>query len=120
MSERVFSYDDTFAAMCLIEEVIDPNLGDAGAPWEAYRETWGINGLRDVIINQLANACDQAWNKAQAAQEADPELPDIGSFDYEFVPRWIRLNVDWSDLNNGPRVRGAHVGYQHGEIGRAT
>lgn len=118
MSERVYSYDATFAAMCMMEEIADPQLKDAPTPWDAYREQWGVNGLRDKIIVNLAQPCDDAWQRAYSRYEQatdsfpglDKEFPgmpdDPGSFDYEFVPFWMRTCVDWTDLENGPRVRG--------------
>lgn len=140
MAERVFSYDEVFAAMCIMEEIADPQLKDAPTPWQDYRDMWGIGGLRDAVISKLAHACDQAWDRAKERYEtkftnwgarreaarlrnehtgaweptpewlqANPEPTDPGSFDYEFVPMWIRLCVDWSDLNEGPRVKGTTV-----------
>lgn len=126
-AKRVFSYDDMFAAMCIMEEIADTNMPDASQPWEPHRQMWGIGGLRDFVIDQLATACDKAWDRAQErydeasnthtdACEAGGgtgictctarETPDPGSFDYEFVPFWLRECVDWSDTNSPPRVRG--------------
>lgn len=121
-----FSYDHMFAAMCIMEEIADPQMSDAGTPWQEFRDTHGINHIRNEVIETLAVACDAAWQRAYARHEeafkqwesatehgkyesgAVPGDPpnDPGSFDYEFVPFWLRECVDWSDLTVGPRVRG--------------
>lgn len=123
-----FSYDDMFAAMCIMEEIADPQMSDAGTPWAEYRERVGTNELRGVIIDRLAGPCDAAWDRAQKRYEEHLDshtddceasggtgvctceasrAQDPGSFDYEFVPFWLRECVDWSDLTAGPRVRGS-------------
>ena len=115
-----FTYDDMYAAMSIIEEIIRPVLADAGAPWTQFREAHGIGAVRDVVIEMLAGSCDRAWTKAYAAYESAceeysialaesgdgtttvQEPRDPGSFDYGFVPFWLRQCVDWSEC--GPRV----------------
>ncbi len=124
------------AALCIIEEIVDSNLPDAPVPWQEYRDTHGIAGLRYVVLQTLAQACSDAWKRAEKryekqyaawqahmphfamthkdwrrAWDANPvKAPeDLGSFDYEFVPVWLRECVDWSDLENGPRVRGVPI-----------
>jgi hypothetical protein len=103
MAERIWNFDEAFAAMCIMEEVAQSVMPDADQPWEDYRSQVGINQLRDDILTLLAHECDQAWSRTQARYEANPQLDDPGSFDYEFVPTWLRLHVEWT--NNGPRVR---------------
>lgn len=126
---KVYSYNHVHTCMCIIEEMVEPNL--AGEPWKDYRDQWGVNGLRDVVIEKLAHACNTAWLDAYARYEqedsdwrelkrlhapvkieayrtwekANPQPKDPGSFDYEFVPFWLRTCVDWSGAH--PRVRGA-------------
>jgi len=56
-----FTYDDMYAAMSIIEEIIRPVLADAGAPWTQFREAHGIGAVRDVVIEMLAGSCDRAW-----------------------------------------------------------
>lgn len=111
---KTFTYDQVYAAMCIMEEIADPTLSDAGEPWEAFREAHGIHQLRDEVIHKLATPCDADWERTYKAYEAscndDADARDPGSFDYEFVPAWLRLKVDWSDVANGPRVRGSANG----------
>lgn len=135
MGERIYSYNEMFAAMCIMEEIRTTSLPDASQPWEAFWDAQGINHLRHVVIERLALECDQAWHRANDLHEAawaqwdservvqqqlelpgaphdrrwlvhnpPPEYP--GAFDYDFVPTWLRLRVDWSDPVGGPRVRG--------------
>lgn len=108
MSERIWDFDGVFAAMCIIEEIADPVLRDAGSPWAETREQNGINQLRHWIIENLAEPCNAAWERAYKLYEDDEtdKVPDPGGFDYDFVPVWLRTAVDWSDPHNGPRVRG--------------
>ena len=130
-TDNRFSYDHIFAAMCIMEEIADPQLHEAGQPWVAYREQVGTNQLRDDIIERLAGPCDAAWGRASARYDQDDvahtdtceagggtgictcgasRAADPGSFDYEFVPFWLRECVDWSNLETGPRVRGSSHG----------
>jgi len=106
MAERAFTYDHVDAAMCIWEEMTNPKLKEADQPWTAHREKWGAAGLRDVVITKLAWPCHEAWERAMARYEGndDPNDTDPGSFDWEFVPLWIRQCVDWSGEH--PRVRG--------------
>lgn len=109
MAERAYTYDHIDAAMCIWEEITNPSLAEAEQPWNDYREKWGTAGLRDCVITKLAWPCHEAWERAQhryeaAMQATGEEVPDPGSFDWEFVPLWIRECVDWSGEH--PRVRG--------------
>jgi hypothetical protein len=113
-STLVYGYEHVHACMCIIEEIVAPNL--AGEPWKPYRDQWGIEGLRDCVIDKLAGACDEAWRRADErysvaydAWVARGRLPedkpdDPGSFDYGFVPFWLRECVDWS--GDHPRIKG--------------
>jgi hypothetical protein len=124
---RTYSYDEMHAALCIFEEMVSPNLADAGNPWEDFRRQHGVNALRDLVINDLATPCNEAWDRAykryEAADEAwvterakeqaiekwrfweknNPRPTEPGSFDYEFVPVWIRECVDWSLSQPQPR-----------------
>lgn len=88
MAERVFSHDEAFAAMCIMEEIVTPNL--AGTPWQDYREQWGINQLRDDILTKLAHACDQKWSEVSSKYEAD--------------------YLEWSRRYDAARLRDEHTG----------
>ncbi len=115
MAERVYSHDEVMAAMCIWEEMSQPKLPDAPQPWTDYSGKWGVYGLRDVVIEKLAGACDAAWTRArhrheaayQATGEGPETAPDPGSFDWDFVPLWIRECVDWSGEH--PRVKGSQA-----------
>ena len=106
--ELRYSYNDVFAAMCIMEEIASPVSDGGGTPWEPYREQVGTNQLREDIM-QLVRPLTADWERAYAAYEADEtgRLKDPGPFDYEFVPVWLRLKVDWTDLQYGPRVKGS-------------
>lgn len=122
MSERVFDYDTAFAAMCIMEEIADSAMPDAPQPWQDFRDQNGVMALRDVVLTKLAMECNDAWERAYSRYEeavaAAPTLEDgrqildPGDFDYIFVPTWLRLNVDWSDFINGPRVLGTTMSEQ--------
>lgn len=124
MSERIYSFDAVFSAMCIMEEIASPTM--VNRPWEDLRSDFGVTQLRVWIIKDLAEACDDAWDRSferyqveygiwnqrrlehEVACEPffDDAPDDTGSFDYEFVPFWLRECVDWSS-NAGPRVRGS-------------
>lgn len=120
--EKRFTYDHMYAAVCIMEELVDP-VSDSTKPWQAYRDAHGVSELRDVVIEHLADAADKAWDQAQKLHTAAydewiaecervkqvggdiPECPvEPGSFDYEFIPFWLRACIDWSDTQLGPRV----------------
>ena len=125
MSQRVYSFDETYAAMCIWEEMCTPTLSDAGMPWQDLIEGSGTGQMRHWIIEDLANACDTAWDRASQLREAEfsawmvrkqehevrgepfeePRPNDPGSFDWDFVPVWLRTAVDWS--GDAPRVLGS-------------
>ncbi len=109
---QLYDIDHVHAAMCIMEEIADPNLPDAGVPWQDFREAAGINCLREIIVTTLAGPCNADWERAYTAYMEDETgaLLNPGSFEYDSVPTWLRLKVDWSDVGNGPRVRGAADG----------
>lgn len=115
-----FSYDEVFAAVCIFEEMIEPQQPDAPRPWEQFREDHGVNELRDVIIENLAGPCNAAWERAFARYDAawpawnskhpdDPtrgdEPVDPGPFDWSFVPIWLRHCVDWDYVDEDGLAR---------------
>lgn len=116
MAERVYTYDHVDAALCIWEEIVSPMLEDAPQPWTSFREEWGTASLRHVVVTELAWPCHEAWERAwrrhedamQATGEGPEAAPDPGSFDWEFVPFWIRECIDWSGEH--PRVRGRPAG----------
>ena len=76
-----------------------------------------------VVRHTLAHAADQAWTQAndlyerafaqwqldcERIKQVGGDLPgqpvEPGSFDYEFLPFWLRACVDWSDISD-VRVR---------------
>ena len=145
-----YSRDEMYSAMCIWEEICNPQLD--GKPWEEALNHFGYGEMRTMVINHLAGPCNKAWERAneehdrlwleysqkredawrsrpsaalssdpssaqptsseweafrvQYAKDHEPEPIDPGSFDWEFVPFWLRTCVDWSDLDK-PRVRGA-------------
>jgi hypothetical protein len=96
----VYSHDVTFAAMCIMEEMISSVIPDAPQPWRTYWDQVGVNEMREVAI-ELAPHADAAWERARDRAEAayaDPnatEIGDPGSFDYDFIPVWLRHCVTW-------------------------
>ncbi len=116
-NQGTVKHDDALAAVCIIEEMLDPigQLPDAPKPWDDWRDQVGIGELREFVLSTLAPAANAAWEKAYAAYEhqcaearvkGQPEPVEPGSFDYDFIPSWIRVAVDWSDVRAGPRVLG--------------
>lgn len=123
---KTFSYDEAYAAMCMWEEINAPALISAPRPWNAMREEIGTADLRGVVLG-LGAACDAAWERTYSKFEADCRSwehrkaecevkgepffddgpTDPGDFGWEFVPFWLRNCVDWSDIQNGPRVKGS-------------
>lgn len=100
-------HDDAYAAMCIIEEMCDPvgSLPDAPRPWADYRDQTGIAEIRDYLLSYLAPEANAAWEKAYARYESGgPQAVDPGSFDYDFIPSWLRVAVKWDEPT--PRVLG--------------
>jgi hypothetical protein len=102
MAERLYTHDEFLAGLCIIEEMMAPTLPDAPKPWLPYQEQWGVYGLRDLVMD-LAEPCNQAWDRACARRDAAGEDP--GSFDWDFIPIWLRECVDWSLDTPQPRVQ---------------
>ncbi len=95
-----YSHDTLFASLCIMEEMIDSRLKDAPTPWRPYWDQVGVNEMRDVAI-ELAPHADAAWKSAYAryenARTDDPDAQDPGSFDYDFIPVWLRHCVVWPE-----------------------
>lgn len=124
MSKNSYDFDAAYAAMCMWEEITNPTLAGAPTPWEDMRERAGMAELRGKVLN-LGAACDAAWTRTYAKHEIDyrnwrqrqqehevkgepffdDEPADPGSFDWEFVPVWVRNCIDWT--GEEPRVKGS-------------
>lgn len=105
-----FTRDEMHSAMCIIEELIDPVAGPSSSkPWQEFRDMNGINELRCVAID-LVRPCMADWNTAcHAFEQVEPTLhpeKDPGSFDYDFVPFWLRNALDWPTNGEPPIIRG--------------
>lgn len=90
--------DVAYAAMCIIEEMIHSRSPDMPQPWNPYWDQVGVNEMRFLVIDELAAHADAAWCKAYDAfcnAAGMHDVADPGSFDYDFVPIWVRHCVDW-------------------------
>lgn len=105
MTHSTFTRDQMFTLACIIEELVDSALPDAPRPWQNYRDQVGIAQLRDDVIDLVPYA-DAAWLRVYSRAQGDPEAPDPGSFDYDFLPIWLRHCVEWQE-NAPPRVKSA-------------
>ena len=100
MTQQTYSHDVVFSALCIMEELLNSVLGeDAPHPWSSYWEQNGVNEMRELTL-ELAPHADAAWQVAYACFEAQCKQPgvdmsDPGSFDYDFIPVWLRHCVDW-------------------------
>ena len=127
MAKRIYESDAVMAAVCLWEEIVESaHNPDATQPWEPFRQDHGTFELREVVINHLAEACDRAWSQAHALYEQacrawetrrldaevrgavflEEEPTEPGVFDWEFIPAWIRVAVDWEHESGWPTVIG--------------
>jgi len=122
LSAKSYSFNAAFSALCIFEEMLDPQLPEAPKPWEAFRENHGVNELRRVVIDVLAEPCDAAWTRAYKRYEDTlnnhtatcpvsrkprgeaggcncPAMhaEEPGAFDWEFVPIWVRQCVIWDE-----------------------
>jgi len=86
----LYSWDHVHAAMCIWEEMVTTTDG----AWEATRENVGTVQMRAWVITILAPAAEAAWEAASSRAEAEDYDP--GSYDWDFVPIWLRMCVDWS------------------------
>ena len=103
-------------AACLWEAVLDMEKAQIGTVPEflpsalaiqATREAIGTSALRLAVIG-WCDAVEAAWQDADTAGGTVPAGGEYGeSFDWEFCPDWIVLNIDWSEPARGPVVRSA-------------
>lgn len=101
MITQTYSHDVVFAALCIMEDLLDPMAG-APRPWSDYWEGNGVNQVREAVL-ELAPHAGAAWSAAYARYEAacaataggEKYPEDPGSFDYDFIPVWLRHCVDW-------------------------
>lgn len=96
---------------CIIEELVAPTYqAEAQPPWQIWRDHNGIDALRNYAM-AFIDPCDADWTRAYALYEdgcgAVDAPQDPGSFDYDFVPMWLRTKVDWSETMQPPRLLGA-------------
>jgi hypothetical protein len=103
-------------AACLWEAVLDfeqcpiDGIADAdrtpreqlAADIAAARENIGSSGLRNIIIG-WTDEVDASWNRVDGFEHGRRLANYGGAFDWEFVPEWLALNVDWS--SNYPALR---------------
>lgn len=75
---------------CFIEEE---------APWTAWRAENGAIALREVACD-LAVTAEHVWISL-----TNTERDDGPFFDWEWIPMWLRMCVDWSDLTQHPKVK---------------
>lgn len=114
MSAQTYSHDAAFAALCIMEEMIDSSLGVAAPrPWGEYWSQNGVNEMRSLAL-ELAPHADAAWQAAYARyQDAEDvtNITDPGSFDYDFIPVWLPHAVDWPQAApwDRPRVRNPQI-----------
>ena len=125
LTKMSYTYDAAWAAMCMWEEVCAPQSHESPTPWKNMLDQHGTAEVRTMVLG-LGQACSDAFEKAYAFYEQayrtwgtrrqqcevegtpflDEQPQEPGSFDWEFVPTWMRIGVDWSDVHNGPRVLG--------------
>ena len=98
MTAQTYSHDVVFAALAVFEEMLDPMARDMPQPWAKFWSDNGINEIRSLVL-ELAPHADAAWSAAYARFEEQcrqpGEVQDPGSFDYDFIPVWLRHCVDW-------------------------
>lgn len=124
LTKMTYTYDAAWAAMCMWEETFTC-ASDAHQPWKEMREQHGYAEFRTMVLG-LGQACSDAFERAYAFYEQaertwqtrrqqcevagepflDEQPQEPGSFDWEFVPTWMRIGIDWSDIHGGPRVLG--------------
>lgn len=108
---KLYTASQMHVYACIIEELVAPTYqGETVPPWNEWRDQNGINELREAAM-AFVEPCDADWSRAYALYEESQSLPgpiaEPGSFDYEFVPLWLRTKVDWSDAMQAPRLLGA-------------
>jgi hypothetical protein len=99
-----YDSNDVDTAMCAWEHIVErlARGQDAGEDnrWERLREQHGTASLRDWVIDQI-DVINNAWKIA--AQDGDRFC---GSFDWEFVPKFLEcayddeleLRIEWEDI----------------------
>lgn len=85
----------TYTAMCIWEELITNDSPDA--PWVEWRNINGTASLRDAAA-ELAVYAEALWESLPGHEKDDL------IFDWEWIPGWLALCVDWSDASGWPRV----------------
>lgn len=108
MTQQTYSHDVVFAALCIMEELLDPMASNMPQPWVRFWSDNGVNEIRSLAL-ELAPHADAAWAAAYARfeQQESGEAEDPGSFDYDFIPVWLRNCVNWDA--DRPRVRNPQI-----------
>jgi hypothetical protein len=82
-------HERLITAMCVWEELLEQK--DARQEVLACFEAIGTNGVR-YYAALWCEKVDTAWNTL-TPDEQEASVP----FDWEFVPAWLKENVDWSN-----------------------
>ena len=78
-------------------------IDDMAKEIAAAREALGSAGLRLTVIG-WTDAVDHDWRIADTAGGRVPQGGEYGgAFDWEFIPDWLALNVEWGG-ENGPTL----------------
>jgi len=91
---KTYTHDNMWDVMCLWEEIVD----DMDGPWKDMWEANGTMELRSMVIT-LVEPCAIGFAMRQ-------KLGHEESFDWEWVPTFLREWVDWSGAY--PIVIGKH------------
>lgn len=85
-------------AACMWEAVLEIEAGTTSmAPLiAAAREAIGSSGLRRTVLCWV-DALDASWVRVDGFEHGRRLGRYSGAFDWEFVPDWLTLNVDWSN-----------------------
>lgn len=97
--EKTFTAASLETAACLWEAVQEMLNGSAGhrglrAKAQRVRENMGTSGLRKTVLG-WTEAADADWEKVKETYDAP--------FDWEWIPEWVVLNVEWD--GHAPELR---------------
>lgn len=105
---NTYTAESLETAACLWEAVLlmeqqtlrGGDLSPLAKAIQACRNAMGSSGLRLTVIG-WTDRVDAAWRLVDTDNGKEPNGGAYGeSFDWDFVPGWIRDNVDWSDPAN--------------------
>lgn len=97
----------TETALCLWEEIwtilgreedlkISPDDQDIFHKVDACLKCLGYSHLRSLVIS-WAPRVDADWNRVDDPENTGDHGHYPHAFDWQFIPDWIRTNIDWSD-----------------------